>query len=122
MAKILIIDDSAIIRKLLADFLTDSGHKVHCSATAHEGITEATTKQFDLCICDLHLPKTTGYDVLTAVLKKKPLMRFLFTDSMPDQIAEQINGVGDYNCIRKPFELDQLRSILDNILKPVKSH
>jgi len=121
MAKILIVDDSNVMRSLLAEFLTDAGHQVETSDNGEDGLRKALTGQFDLCICDTHMPKLNGYQLLCRITSEKPDLPLVFTDSMPDKLTEKIQQAGSYHCLRKPFELNQLRSILDQILISVKS-
>ena len=121
MAKILIVDDSSVMRSLLAEFLTDAGHEVETSDNGQDGLQKALTGQFDVCICDVHMPKLSGYELLRQVLSKRPDLEVVFTDSMPDQVTEMILEAGNYYCLRKPFELTHLKDILDKVLKTVKS-
>ena len=64
VAKILIIDDSAVIRDLLTEFLSESGHLVDSAVDGVEGLQKAASGDYDLCICDVHLPKMNGYQLL----------------------------------------------------------
>jgi CheY-like chemotaxis protein len=63
MAKILIIDDSEVMRNLLVDFLTDLGHEAVATADSVEGVKMALEGQYEVCFCDLHIPKKSGFDV-----------------------------------------------------------
>lgn len=123
MARILVIDDSQVIRDLLSDFLSDAGHFVDTAADGQEGIDMATQGDYDICICDLHIPRKSGYDVYCEVSGLKPQLRFIMTDSLPDHLAEKTSAAGVPYCLRKPFDLNQLRSVLDKVcasLKPVR--
>jgi len=121
MARVLVIDDSAIIRDLLVDFLTEEGYEVEATGDSTEGIQMALTGQFDLCFCDLHIPKKNGYQVFCEVSAARPGLQFIFTDSMPDHLAEHAQRSGVSYCLRKPFDLDQLRDVLHKVSPPVKT-
>ena len=120
MAKILIIDDSQVMRDLLSDFLCDAGHSVDVAADGAEGVRRAVENDYDLCICDTHMPKMTGEDVLREIKAAKPDAQFIFTDSLPDQNSEKIRRIGAYYCLKKPFDLNQLREVLEKLLRTVK--
>ena len=121
MAKILIIDDSEVMRNLLVDFLTDLGHDAVATADSQEGIALAIDGQFEVCFCDLHIPKKSGFDVYCEVSPVRPELQFIVTDSLPDRLAEQARESGVKYCLRKPFDLNQVREVLDRVLKPVKT-
>ncbi|HUV31014.1 MAG TPA: response regulator [Acidobacteriota bacterium] len=120
MARILIIDDSLVMRNLLTDFLTELGHEVDVSADGPEGLQMALSNDYDVCICDMHMPKMHGYDVMKEITPQKPELRLIFTDSLPDSLSEKVHRTGRHHLLRKPFELNQLRETLDAILKPVR--
>jgi len=120
MARILIIDDSAVMRDLLSDYLSDSGHLVDVSADGKDGLEKALKNSYDVCICDMHMPGLNGYDVLSAITPKKPELQLIFTDSLPDQLSEKVQEAGQFHMLRKPFELGQLRVILEKLLTPVR--
>lgn len=120
MARILIIDDSAVMRDLLSDYLSDSGHLVDVSVDGKDGLEKALRNSYDVCICDMHMPKLNGYDVLSAIMPKKPELKLIFTDSLPDQLSEKVLKAGPFHLLKKPFELEQLREILDKLLTPVR--
>ncbi|MBU0983759.1 MAG: response regulator [candidate division Zixibacteria bacterium] len=120
MAKILVIDDSAVIRSLLTDFLTDIGHEVETAGDGDEGVRKARADTYDVCICDMHMPKKNGYQLLTDLGDRKHNMQFIFTDSMPDHLGERISEISDYCQLRKPFDLTQLRTVLEHTLASVK--
>lgn len=121
MARILVVDDSQVIRDLLADFLSDAGHFVEVAVDGQEGIDMAMGGTYDICICDLHIPKKSGYDVYCEVSAAKPQLRFVMTDSLPDHLAEKTSAAGVPYCLRKPFDLDQLRSVLDKVCASLKT-
>ena len=121
MAKILVIDDSAVIRDLLSDCLSDCGHLVDVAANGEEGVRMALKNSYDVCVCDVHMPGMNGYDVLSAILSRKPATQLVFTDSLPDEVSEKVREAGARCVLRKPFELDHLREVVNRLLAPVKT-
>jgi CheY-like chemotaxis protein len=121
MSRILVIDDSDVIRGLLVDFLTEAGHVVETACDGEEGLDKAQKGEYDLCICDLHMPKKNGYQIFCELGTKKDTMHFVFTDSLPDELYENISKNTDHLCLRKPFDLDQVREALDKALAKVKT-
>jgi CheY-like chemotaxis protein len=121
MAKILIVDDSAVIRDLLLEYLGELGHQVEIAVDGAEGLRMAREGDYDMCICDLHLPKKNGYQLLTELGHDRGQMQFVFTDSLPDELYEQVQSTTGFMCLRKPFELEQLREVLERTLDKTKA-
>ena len=122
MAHILVIDDSAVIRELLLEYLTDNGHEVELASDGQIGIDLALEKDFDIILCDIHMPRKNGYQVFSEVSTSKPSANFIVTDSLPDHLAEMAQRDGAYTCLIKPFDLDEVKSTISAILKHEKQH
>ena len=119
MARILIIDDSEVIRSLLTEFLGELGHLVDSAEDGAEGLEKASSGDYDLCICDVHLPKMNGYQLLMELGEVRGQMQFIFTDSLPDELADQIRETTGFVCLRKPFDLHQLTEVVARSLKKI---
>ena len=66
---VLLIDDSATIRRLVDSELSSAGYRVVLAPTAEEGLEKARKELPDLIILDHQLPGTTGYDVCRKLLE-----------------------------------------------------
>jgi len=120
MARILIIDDSEVMRNLLLDFLIDCGHEVETAHDGEQGLIKARSGAFDLCLCDLHLPIKNGYEVYQELGSARDNMRFIFTDSLPDGLYETVREETGHLCLRKPFDLNQVRKTVERALAQVE--
>ena len=118
--KILVIDDSAVIRRLLSDFFTDVGYDVEAPEDLDAALQLALTGEFDVCICDLHMPKRSGLDVYQTVNLQQPALQFIMTDSVFDDAVEKARAAGVRYCLRKPFDLTQMREVIEKIRQTVK--
>ena len=116
MIKILIIDDTDIIRNLLYDYLSENGYDVDIALDGQEGIQKALSNDYQIIFCDVHMPKKNGYQVFKAVNEKKPEATFIMTDSLPDNLAEQTLQAGAYTILTKPFDLEEVRQTITSIL------
>jgi len=117
MARILVIDDSPVMRNLLEEFLSDNGHAVVCTADGEAGICEGRRNIYDLVICDIHMPKKNGLQVYRTLSADFPQMHFILTDSMPDQLSTTVTKDLPVQYLRKPFELKQLNSVIAHLLQ-----
>ena len=121
MARILVIDDSHVMRSLLTEVLTDRGHHVETQPDGQAGIDHALSNQFDLCICDIHMPRKNGIEVYAELSVKRPDIGFIFLDSMPDEETEKVLDISERFYLRKPFELDQLVALVDALVSSEKT-
>ncbi len=120
MPGILVIDDSEVIRKLLSDYLTELGYAVDLAADGQEGVEMALESDYQMVFCDIHMPKKNGWEVYQEVSKMKPSLPFVMTDSLPDELAKLAQESGARRCLRKPFDLSEVRETVEQILSPAK--
>ncbi len=115
--KILIIDDTPVIREFLYEVLTDSGFEVDIAENGEIGLNKATNENYNLIFCDVHMPVMNGMQAVKKIKEIKPEVPVVMTDSFPGKLAKQAAEVGAICCLSKPFSLDELRDIIDKILK-----
>jgi CheY-like chemotaxis protein len=120
--KILVIDDSEVIRDLLQEYLSDLGFTVHLALDGQEGVEKALADDYLAIFCDIHMPKKNGYEVYRAVSTKKPELTFIMTDSLPDELAEMAQKEGAQYCLTKPFDLNQIKELLQSLLSATPNH
>ena len=120
MARILIIDDSSIIREMLSELLSDLGHYVEVAVQGQNGLEMALEEDYDLVVCDLHLPIKNGLQVYQHVHEAKPQLPFMFTDSLPDELGEQARETTGQLYLRKPFDIYQFKEKVESILRSLE--
>jgi two-component system, response regulator, stage 0 sporulation protein F len=113
--KILVVDDTPVIRRLLCDVLKSEGYEPDEAVDGEEAIEKIKVSQYDLVFCDIHMPRKNGFDTFMAAREIDPNLDFIMTDSFPDKLAEKTNEMGALGCLSKPFELDELRKSLKQI-------
>lgn len=120
MANILIVDDSASMRQMVAFTLKAAGHQVTDAADGAQGLTKAKSSQFDLVISDVNMPNRNGLE-LTADLRALPNYKFipillLTTESSGDKkMAGKTAGATGW--IVKPFNPDTLNQTVNKVLR-----
>jgi GAF domain-containing protein/CheY-like chemotaxis protein len=115
VGSVLVIDDEADVRELVADVLTGRGHAITVASGGREGLARFETGQFDLVVTDLGMPDLNGWQVARTVKSSHPdtpvLLLTGWADSVhPDEMA-CVDGV-----IRKPFDVNQLVSAVGGAL------
>ena len=102
--RILIVDDDANIRELLALYLTSAGFDAVCCENARGALRELDSGGFDLVLLDVMLPDMRGFEVCRAIKEKQdvPVVMVTARDMLQDKIQGFSSGADDY--IVKPFE------------------
>lgn len=75
MANILVIDDDKDIQRLLEFTLKRAGHNVDAAYDGIHGLQNAESNPPDLIVCDVMMPKMTGYDFCRQARTKTPLKK-----------------------------------------------
>jgi len=117
MAKILVVDDEAQIRKFLRISLGASGHQVVEAETAAEGIRLAKEPGIELVILDLGLPDMDGQEAITAIREASPVPIIVLSvrSTEVDKVEALDRGADDY--VVKPFGIGELMARLRAALR-----
>jgi two-component system response regulator (stage 0 sporulation protein F) len=113
--RILVVDDDPIIRKLLSEVLTDDGHQVTVAWDGIEAVRNVENQPFELIFMDVHMPRMNGLEALIAIRSLCPNLTVAMMDSYPDQLAQQAQGKGALTCMHKPFDLKEIRQIIEKV-------
>ena len=120
-AKILILDDEAYVRQMLAEILTKEGYVVYL-ADGENAETMLTTEMFNLIITDLKMPGMCGIDVLALAKQTSPDTKLMVITGYPSKATlDQGLDIGAEAYITKPFHVAELRSAVRRVLKSKRS-
>jgi two-component system response regulator (stage 0 sporulation protein F) len=112
---ILVIDDSPIIREMLVEILSDSGYSVDTAVDGEKGCALALQKDYTVILCDVHMPRQNGLETVREIIAAKPEAKIIMTDSFPDKLAQSARAEGALCCLQKPFDVTELRQLIDQI-------
>ena len=121
---VLVVDDSAAIRKILTRVLRQTGmaiQTIHEAGDGQEALTLMAQHRIDLVLSDINMPKMDGLQLL-ASLKASPQWRkipvvMITTEGGETKVAEAVR-LGAAGYVRKPFTADQIKEKLVGILEP----
>ena len=121
MYRVLIVDDDYELADLLLEVLTMENCVPEHAPNGMEALDRLRTGQYDAVISDLMMPLMDGETLYKEVVKKFPYLadRFLFVTSQAARqsgFTEFISRTGN-GILEKPFEVDQLRTALKELLR-----
>jgi len=121
MKPILIVEDEAIMRESLRDWLTDSGYQVETAVEGEEALKTIAEKDFGIVILDLRLPGKDGIEVLREAKEKSPQLKGIIITAYPSvQTAVEAVKEGAIEYLPKPFDLNELERLIRETLGPVQ--
>ncbi len=113
MMKILVVDDSKTIRRLVAECLKEMGHCVAYAANGVESLQFVTDNDVDLILMDVEMPQMSGFEATKAIraLKKHEWFPIIFL-TMHDDDRSFENGIlaGGDAYLPKPLNPVRLRN------------
>ena len=119
---VLVVDDSAAIRKILTRVLRQTGmaiQTIHEAGDGQEALAVMAQHRIDLVLSDINMPKMDGLQLL-ASLKASPQWQkipvvMITTEGGETKVAEAVR-LGAAGYVRKPFTADQIKEKLVGIL------
>lgn len=119
MAKILIIEDEAAIRRVLVKILSEenNAYLVEEAEDGLVGMEKIKDDEYDLVLCDIKMPKMDGIEVLEAIRKIKPEVPVVMLSGHGDlDTAVNTMKLGAFDYISKPPDLNRLLNTVRNAL------
>lgn len=116
--RILIIEDDETLRITLQSFLVNQGYQVNAAETGATGLALAEQQPFDLVLVDLRLPDISGLDVISRMNSgSEDTVKVMMTAYPEVRTAVAALKAGAYDYINKPFDLEDLRSLVERALE-----
>jgi two-component system, chemotaxis family, chemotaxis protein CheY len=123
-SNILVVDDSAAIRKILQRVLRQTGmaiQTIHEAGDGEEALKLLASNKVDLILTDINMPKMDGLALLAALKRSAGLAHvpvvMITTEGGETKVAEAVK-LGAAGYVRKPFTADQIKEKLAGILEP----
>jgi two-component system chemotaxis response regulator CheY len=118
--KILIADDSRVMRQIVTRTLRQAGYEGHDLVEAADGrqaYDTVVSEKPDLVLSDWNMPEMTGVEVLRALRASGVQVPFGFvTSEGSDEMRKAAAAAGALFLITKPFTADTFRDALDPLL------
>ena len=117
MAKILIVDDSALSRRMLRAILEEAGHQVVEAQDGLKALEQYSLEQPDLVTLDMTMTGMHGLEVLDEIRKLDADARVLAaTADIQESTRELVLEKGGKGFVGKPFNAKKVLSTVNNVL------
>ena len=111
--RILIIDDEQLVLDTMDSILTEMGYSVVTCPEPDAGEREAVTRDFDLVLVDIRMPRTNGAELTESILGARPESRILVITGYPsDPLVQRALEAGARGVVKKPFEIAKVLEYL----------
>ncbi|OHE81713.1 MAG: hypothetical protein A3G75_10655 [Verrucomicrobia bacterium RIFCSPLOWO2_12_FULL_64_8] len=113
-ANILVVEDVAMVRRLVELALGRAGYEVSGAADGAQALQHATGRRVDAVVLDIDLPDMDGFTVaarLRAMEGRTIPVIFMTTSGAPG-VAAKVAAAGDAALLVKPFSLQDLLQTL----------
>ena len=117
MARILVVDDDALVCEVVTDCLReDLGAEVECALTGARGAQMITTMRFDLALIGAVLPGVSGVALAEPAANEN--IPALLTSGHPE-VCETLDRF-NFRHLKKPFDLDTLVAEATGIIRDTR--
>ncbi len=117
----LIVEDDAEIRRLVADSMARLGHDIISAATAMEGLQSAVSQSPDLVVLDLGLPDVDGAELLRMLRAVSDVPVVVATARGDDSSVVALLDAGADDYLVKPYSTAQLAARVRAVLRRVET-
>ena len=115
MARILVVDDAADIRKTLAEILGYDGHVVEVARDGLEAQRLIEKVAFDIVLCDVRMPGKDGMELLDWAKKTRPDVEFIMLSGHATiDMAVEATKKGAFDFLEKPLDWPKLDILIRN--------
>ena len=116
MAKILVIDDEAAIRRILKEILEHEQYQVDDAASAIEALPLVKENEYDAILCDIKMPQMDGIEFLEEAKKISDAPVIMISGHGTIDTAVEAIKKGAFDYISKPPDLNRWLITLRNAL------
>ncbi len=123
MTKILVIEDSSVIQKMLKGIIDKEKtfELVGTATDGEDGYKKAESLKPDIILMDVRMPKMTGHDAIKKIMSKNPTPIIVITSVEPvAEIKAEVLKYGAVGFMEKPKALDY-GSISSKLISEIKT-
>jgi CheY-like chemotaxis protein len=118
---ILLVEDSDVVRAVIANMLENSGLTVIQASGGKEALalSRRGDASIDLLLTDIVMPEMGGVELADRLERERPGMRILFMTGYAEEVVANEGILGKHGeCIGKPFTREEITKRVRKILSP----
>ena len=114
--RILLAEDDANFATLLSNELGSGETNVEWANNGVEAILRLLRQRYDVVLMDLHMPRLDGLSALRIIRALHPETAVIAYSGVagPEELEESLR-IGAKACLSKPFQIEQLKTLLKDI-------
>ena len=117
-ARVLVVEDQALVRDLVVQVLREEGHAVDAVETGEEALRRLERELYDVALLDLALPGIGGMEVLSAARTLQTDAQFvMMTGHGSVASAVEALRLGAFDYLSKPVDVDELAVVVERALR-----
>ncbi len=118
-ARILVVDDEANLRLLLAREMADRGYEVVVAVDGAQAMAEMDRGDFDVVLTDIRMPRMSGMALTEWIKRTRPYTEVIvMTGYGSSDIMTMVEWLGAFDYLLKPFrEIDLVTSSIDRAIQ-----
>lgn len=120
-ARVLLVEDDAVLADGMSAALRARGYSVHCVADGIHALDALAAERYDIAILDLGLPRMDGIEILERMRSRDnaiPVLVVTGRHSLADRVGGLRAGADDY--LTKPFEFSEFEARVDSLARRVR--
>jgi CheY-like chemotaxis protein len=122
--RILVVDDEYAIRVLLKTFLEGHDYEVQLAEDGENALHTFEEFQPEVVITDIMMPVESGLSLVSRIRERNPSIKVIYLSAWLDEtdtekrLDEELSNYPDYRLIKKPFDLDALLNVIEELSSP----
>ena len=122
--KVLIVDDSALVRKQLSEIIATLDFEISIAKNGQDAVDKATSEQFDVITMDINMPVMDGIEAVKQIMQKQPTAILMVSSLTTEDASITMDALdlGAIDYISKPGTMNVGKNEnREEILQKVKS-
>ena len=120
--RVLIVDDEAIVRESIKDWLKNASYEVTTAESGEEALEMMKKQDFGIVVLDIRLPGKTGLEILKEVKSVKPEIKSIIITAYPfEETTAEAKKLGAIDYLIKPIAPDDLERLIRETLQKAES-
>jgi len=117
-SRLLLLEDESNLAFLLSERLHREGYQVDTCGDGEQGLSRASSGEYDLLILDIMLPGKNGFEICRELRHRGSALPILMLTARGD-VSDRVNGLklGGDDYLAKPFEVSELLARIEALLR-----